>query len=112
MAYRLRSKMGVEVLEFEGDLDAVGMVKMKNRLTRLLNRNHKKVLLDMSRTRRVELAGLGILVDRLLKVRAQRGDIKFCNMRPEIEKTFQMIGIRGLIEAFQTEEEAIRSFAA
>ncbi|MBI3313142.1 MAG: STAS domain-containing protein [Candidatus Omnitrophica bacterium] len=112
MAYRSRMKMGVDVLKFEGDLDALSMVKMKNRLTRLLNKNHKKLLLDLSRARRVELAGLGILVDRLMKVRAQKGDIKFCNLRPEVEQTFRMIGVGGLMECFHSEEEAIRSFVS
>lgn len=112
MAYRSRCKMGVEVLRFEGDLNAVEMIKMKNRLTRLLNRNHKKLLLDLKNARRVELAGLGILVDRLMKVRASKGEIKLCNLRPEVEKTFQMVGVSGLMEAFHSEEEAIRSFAA
>ena len=112
MAYRSRAKMGVEVLRFQGDLNAAEMVKIKSRLTRLVNKNQKKLLLDLSRTRHVELAGLGILVDRLMKVRAVKGDIKLCNLRPEVEKTFQMIGVSGLMEAFHSEEEAIRSFAA
>ncbi|MCM8775656.1 MAG: anti-sigma factor antagonist, partial [Candidatus Omnitrophica bacterium] len=60
--------------------------------------------------RRVELAGLGILVDRLMKVRAQHGDIKLFNLRPEVEKTFQIIGVNGLMESYPSEEEAIRSF--
>ena len=111
MAYRSR-KMGVEVLRFEGDLNAVEMIKIKNRLTRLLNTNHKKMLLDLKNARKVELAGLGILVDRLMKVRASKGEIKLCNLRPEVEKTFQMVGVSGLMEAFHSEEEAIRSFAA
>ena len=111
MAYRSRI-MGVDIVRFQGDLDAAEMIKIKNRLTRLLNKNHKKLLLDLARARRVELAGLGILVDRLMKVRAQKGDIKLCNMRPEVEKTFQMIGVSDLIESFRSEEEAIRSFAA
>ena len=112
MAYRSRVRMGVEVLRFQGDLNATEMIKMKGRLTRLLNSNHKKLLLDLKRARRVELAGLGILVDRLMKVRARKGDIKLCNIRPEVEKTFQMIGVSGLMESFHSEEEAIRSFAA
>ena len=112
MAYRSRTKMGVEVLRFQGDLNAAEMIKIKERLTRLLNKNHKKLLLDLKLARRVELAGLGILVDRLMKVRAQKGDIKLCNLRPEVEKTFQMIGVSDLMEAFCSEEEAIRSFAA
>ncbi len=112
MAYRSRAKMGVEILRFQGDLNALEMIKIKNRLTRLLNKNQKKLLLDLKETRRVELAGLGILVDRLMKVRAQKGDIKLCNLRPEVQKTFQMIGVGDLMQSFGTEEEAIRSFAA
>ena len=110
MAFRSRTKMGVDVLRFQGDLDVVAMVKMKNRLTRLLNKNHKKLLLDLKLARRVELAGLGILVDRLMKVRALKGHIKLCNLRPEVEKTFRMIGVNGLMEAYHSEEEAIASF--
>ena len=112
MAYRSRSKMGVEILRFQGDLNASEMIRIKNRLTRLLNQNHRKMLLDLKQARHVELAGLGILVDRLMKIRALKGDIKLCNMRPEVEKTFQMIGVNGLMETFHSEEEAIRSFAA
>lgn len=112
MAYRSRAKMGVEVLRFHGDLNAVEMIKIKERLTRLLNKNQKKLLLDMKEAKRVELAGLGILVDRLMKVRAQKGDIKLVNMRPEVEKTFRMIGVSDLMQSFRTEEEAIRSFTA
>ena len=112
MAYRSRAKMGVDVLRFQGDLNALAMVKMKNRLARLLKKNHKKLLLDLKEARRVDLAGLGILVDRLRLVRAQKGDIKLCNLRPEVERTFRMIGVGSLMESFHSEEEAIRSFAA
>lgn len=111
MAYRSRAKMGVEILRFQGDLNASEMVKIKSRLTRLLNKNHKNLLLDLKQAKHVELAGLGILVDRLMKVRAQKGDIKLCNLRPEVQKTFQMIGVSELMESFHSEEEAIRSFA-
>jgi len=112
MAYRSRTKMGVDVLRFTGDLNVLEMVRMKSRLSRLLKKNHKKLLLDLGRTKRVELAGLGILVDRLMKVRAAKGDIKLCNLRPEVQRTLKMIGVAELMESFTNEEEAIRSFAA
>ncbi len=112
MVYHARTKVGVDVLRFNGDLDALSMIKMKDRMNRLLNRNHKRLLLDLKDTKHVELAGLGILVDRLRKVREQKGDIKLCNLRPEVERTFQMIGVNGLMESYSTEEEAILSFAS
>jgi anti-sigma B factor antagonist len=112
MVYHARTKIGVDVLRFNGDLDALSMIKMKDRMNRLLNRNHKRLLLDLQDTRHVELAGVGILVDRLRKVREQKGDIKLCNLRPEVERTFQMIGVNGLMESYPTEAEAILSFAS
>ncbi len=112
MVYHARTKPGVDVLRLDGKLNAAQMVKVKTRVNRLISRNHKKFLFDMKRIRHVELAGLGILVDRLRQVRAQKGDIKFFNVRPEIEQTFRMIGVSGLMEAFSSEEEALRSFAA
>ncbi len=112
MVYHARTKVGVDVLRFHGDLNALSMIKMKDRMNRLLNKNHKRLLLDLKETRHVELAGVGILVDRLRKVREQKGDIKLCNLRPEIERTFQIIGVNGLMETFSSEEEAVRSFAS
>ncbi len=112
MAYRSRTKVGVDILRFEGDLSVGEMVKMKNRLTRLLNKNHKHLLFDLKHAKHVDLAGLGILVDRLRTIRAQKGDIKLCNLRPEVKNALNMIGVNGLIESFPTEEEALRSFAA
>ena len=110
MVYHARAKIGVEILRLDGDLNVLSMIKMKGRMNRLLNKNHKRLLLDLSETRRVELAGIGMLVDRLRKVREQKGDIKLCSLRPEVEKTFRLIGVNGLMEAYSTQEEAIRSF--
>ena len=112
MVYHARTKIGIDVLRFNGDLNALSMIKMKDCMNRLLNKNHKRLLLDLKETRHVELAGVGILVDRLRKVREQKGDIKLFNLRPEIERTFQIIGVNGLMETFSSEEEAIRSFAS
>ncbi len=107
-----KTKRNVDVLKFNGDLDAFSMIKMKDRMNRLLNKNHKCLLLDLQEARRVELAGVGILVERLRRVREQKGDIKLCNLRPEVEKAFRMIGVNGLMESYSTKEEAISSFAA
>ncbi|OQA57110.1 MAG: Anti-sigma-B factor antagonist [Candidatus Omnitrophica bacterium ADurb.Bin277] len=112
MVYQAKVRSRVEVLRFDGDLSVPSMIKMKGRMKRLLNRNHKRLLLDLSETKRVELAGVGLLVDRLRKVREQKGDIKLCNLRPEVERTFRLIGVNGLMESYPTQEEAIQSFAS
>jgi len=103
-------KVAVGVVRCPGDLNARHMVQMRNRLSRLTNQNRKFLLLDLKRARHVDLAGLGILVDRIQKLRREHGDIRLFNLRPEVSNMLRMIGVAGVIASYPTEEEARRSF--
>lgn len=109
-AVKEREQKKVDVLRCRGDLNAASMVTFKNKVSRLIEKNHKNVLLDLSKTKHVDLAGLGILVERIKKIRAMNGDIKLCNVTPEVSETFRLVGVSRLIESFSSEEEAMRSF--
>lgn len=86
------------VIRFPGTLDAFQMVRMKPRLTRLLNRHPKLLFLDLARTRRVELAGLGILIDRLRRNGNGHGRVRFSfsNVSPAVHQTLARAGLNGL----------------
>ena len=115
MVYQTRlgdKKYEVEVLSCDCRLDAANMVKLKTRINSLIKRNQKRVLLDLSRTRQVDLAGVGILMERVKTLRSLQGDVKVCNIRRQVSDTFRMIGISRLIESYASREEALQSFAA
>lgn len=97
MSQRLKEGNSVNVIRFPSMLDASQMVRMKSRLTRLLNRHPKLLLLDLHATRRVKLAGLGILIDRLRRVRNGTSEIRFSNVSPSIHRTLVRAGVNGLI---------------
>lgn len=105
-----QQKGKVDVLRCQGDLNATAMVTFKNKVSRLMNKNHKNVLLDLKKTQHVDLAGLGILVERIRKIRSVDGDIKLCNVQPHVYETFRLVGVSKLIETYGSEEEAMRSF--
>ena len=75
-----------------------------------MGQQHRYVLLDLSDAKHVDLAGLGILVERIKTLRENDGDIKLCHVKPQVYDTFCLVGVSKLIESFETEEEAIRSF--
>lgn len=103
-------RVQVNVLRCPGDLNAARMVKIKTRFHRLLNQNRRFFLLDLKQAHHADLAGLGILVDRMRKIRSLKGDIRLFNLRPEVDETLRMIGLNRVIETFGNEEEARRSF--
>ena len=111
MGHRMNGngKYSIRVVRCQGNLNASKMVQVKNRLSRLLQQNCKWVLLDLSRARRIDLAGLGILIDRVRKLRASNGDVRLFNLRPRVLETLRNVGAQEL-ETFSTEQEARRSF--
>lgn len=105
-------KASVDVVRCPGDLNASQMVQMKARFNRLLNQNRRFFLLDLGRANHADLAGLGILVDRIRKVRSLKGDIRLFNLSPGVFDILKMIGLNRIIETYSTEEEARQSFRA
>lgn len=110
MKPRISRSSSVNVLVCEGDLDASHMTRISSRVSRLMNRRHLNVLLDLRNARFVDLASLGILVDRLRKVRQLEGDIRLCNLRPRVLETLRLVGLNGLIQSYESREEGLESF--
>ena len=112
MGHRLNGngKVSVNVVRCPGNLNATRMVQMKSRFSRLMNQNRRFFLLDLSEANHADLAGLGILVDRIRKIRSLKGDIRLFNLRPEVLEILRMIGLNQIIETYATEEDARRSF--
>ena len=112
MGHRLNGngRISVNVVRCSGDLNAAQMVQMKPRLSRLMNQKRRFFLLDLKDACHADLAGLGILVDRIRKIRSLKGDMRLFNLRPEVAEILHMIGLNRVISAYATEEEARRSF--
>ena len=110
MTAKIKVKEDVKILRCSGDLSANSMITFKKRVKKLMENNQKKVILDLSKANHVDLAGLGILVERIRQIRAIDGDIKLCNVTNSVQDAFRLVGVSKLIESFETEEEALRSF--
>jgi anti-anti-sigma factor len=100
----------IAILRCGNNLNAVSMVAVKNRVARLVHRNRTHMILDLERTRRVNLAGLGILIERLRRLRSMHGDIRLIRVRPEVSETFRRAGAHDVLETFSSAQEAIRSY--
>ena len=112
MGHRLNGngKISVDIVRCPGDVNATRMVQMKNRFSRLMNQNRRFFLMDLKEANHADFAGLGILIDRIRKVRSLKGDIRLFNLRPEVVNILRMIGLNQVIETYTSEEEARRSF--
>jgi len=96
MTHRLKTLDSVNVIHFPDRFDASQMIRMKSRLSRLLNRHPKMLLLDLTETREIKLAGLGMLIERLGRASNGTG-VRFTNASPVVCRTLARAGVDGLI---------------
>lgn len=106
---RVGKMSNVNVLRCD-DLSASCVVSLRNKMNRLMSRRHFRVVIDLNSARRTDVAGIGILVERLMRIRERKGDIKLCRLRPEVSRMMDRVGVGTLFETYPTKEEALNSF--
>jgi len=77
----------------------------------LLEQKDMKVLIDLSRVSRIDSSGLGMLMHCYSHVIRNRGALKLLNPNPQVKRLLSTTGIDGVLDTFQDEIEALRSFA-
>ncbi len=100
----------VDVLDVKGNVNVFDMIGINNQLDKLIEKDHKKVILYFKGTKHIDFIGLGMLVERLRKLRALNGDLKLVGLNPYVLKLLKMTGVSKLIQTYSNTSDAIRSF--
>jgi anti-sigma B factor antagonist len=109
------SKVGdVTVVKFQDRkiLDEPGIQELGLELFSLVEQdNRKSLLLNFSNVEFLSSAALGKLITLDRKVKANKGRLKMCAIRPEILEVFQITKLNKVFDIRAEEAEAISAFA-
>ncbi len=100
----------VSVLHLEGDLDETGVDSLRTSLYDCIAEGRYKLVLNLAGVRFISYMGVGVLVERLRKVRSFNGDIKLVAINLYTERLFRMVGVTTLFDTYETETNAIGVF--
>src|SRR3712207_3864240 len=103
---------GVTGVELHGEyLDASIAEDFKRDITPVLEEAKSKVVFDLSQLQFVDSAGLGAILSCRRRLSAAGGDLKLCAVSKPVRGAFEITRMHRLFDIFDTQEEAIRSFA-
>lgn len=75
-----------------------------------LEAGHLRFLVDLSRSRLVNLAGIGALVALLGAIRERQGELKLCGLGDRAHRAFSVTGLDRVFETYPGREEALLAF--
>ena len=100
----------IKELKVIGELDALVAPKLKEKITKLVEGDFVKFIIDFEEVTHINSLAMGILRGKLKVVKEMGGDIKLIQLNEHIKTIFEMIGLDEIFEIYETEDEAIASF--
>ena len=89
-----------------------GDALLRQRVDDLVTRGQLKIIADLTALDYVDSAGIGILIANYLSVRRKGGDLKLLRLSSRTHHALEITHLLTVFEAFETEEDAVRSFGA
>jgi anti-sigma B factor antagonist len=103
----------VMVLDLKGRLTlGDGDELLKDKVNSLVQQGRKKIVLNLAEVPYIDSAGLGEIVRTYTTVSRQSGSLKLLNLTKRITDLLSITKLLTVFETFDSENDAVRSFAA
>lgn len=103
----------VTILDIKGKMTlGEGDELLKDKINSLVSQGQKKLILNLEGVPYIDSAGLGEIVRTYTTVSRQGGKLKLLNLTKRIEDLLSITKLLTVFEVFDSEDEAVKSFAA
>jgi anti-anti-sigma factor len=106
-----REEEKVNVLYFEGSLDASNADEFKSSIVELSQKTGCRLVLSMNGISFISSAGWSALVETCMDLKAAKGDLRLAEMRRTAERIFDLMGLEACLKHYASSAEAVKSYA-
>jgi anti-sigma B factor antagonist len=111
MTTSTRQVGGVTIVDISGRIVLGEESAALRKLVRdLLNKGHKKILLNLGDVNYIDSSGLGHLVSAFTSVRKQDGELKLLNLTNKVHDLMQITRLYTVFDIMDDEAVAVKSF--
>jgi stage II sporulation protein AA (anti-sigma F factor antagonist) len=104
---------GVTILDLKGRLILhEGELVFRQKVDELIQQGQTRLLVNFNDVTYLDSAGVGAVVWKYVTLRRQGGSLKLLNLRPRSHRVLKITHLLNVLEAFDSEQDAIRSFSS
>jgi anti-sigma B factor antagonist len=107
-----RAVGNVVILDLKGKITlGEGDEALRDRINQLIQRDQKRILLNLAEVPYIDSAGLGEIVRTYTTVKNRGGQLKLVNLTKRITDLLMITKLLTVFETFDTEPEALKGFS-
>ena len=107
---KIQTKTGGEGVDFillEGDLDFHSAPEVRTELSKLVDRQVKKILIDLKKVNYVDSSGLATFVELFQKMKRYGGLLILFNLSQGVRSVFEIAKLDSIFKLAKDEKEAL-----
>ncbi|MCY0877055.1 MAG: anti-sigma F factor antagonist [Firmicutes bacterium] len=98
------------IASLSGELDDHEADTVRTILDREMEKSGaKRLVLDLADLTFMDSSGLGVILGRYRKLKAQGGQMAIANVSPTVSKLFEISGIRKIMTVYRKREDAVHA---
>ncbi|UMZ73921.1 STAS domain-containing protein [Natranaerofaba carboxydovora] len=99
------------IVSLEGEFDHHYADEFRERVDEELNKGiYKNLILELSKLWFMDSSGLGAILGRYKNLSSKTGgNVKACGLSPQVEKVFELAGLKKLISIYPTLEKTLEN---
>ena len=100
----------ISVLDVAGDIDFREMIRIKDMIGGLIEKDRTKVVLNLRAVDHINYLSIGVLVEQLRTLRNLNGDLKLAGINPYLRNIFRVVGMDQFLDDYPSLEDGVESF--
>ncbi len=112
MKINQREEGNVVVLDMDGDIDIFSAYELRDLVHDIVDRGKTNILLNLEKTFYIDSTGVGVIASTFKLVKRQGGQFKLEKLSAQIKSLIAIAGLLKIIEMYDSEAEALKSFQA
>jgi anti-sigma B factor antagonist len=113
MKVSVRQREGVTILDLEGKITiGSGDLEMRNAVQQAVGDGAKNILINLGKVSTIDSSGVGELVSSYTTAKNRGAQIKLVNLPQKVQDVLTITQLITVFDTYETEDEAIRSFAS
>lgn len=98
------------IIKIDGDIDHHTCEEIRNKIDQEINkRNPKSIIFDMKNVNFMDSSGIGVIIGRYKLMMSGGGITAMINVKPQIQRVYDICGLKKIIPIYENEKQAIES---
>ena len=99
----------VVIVKVSGRLDSNNSSELERKISDLVDKNEKVILVDCQQLSYVSSSGLRVFLMGLKKMNAVQGKFWICSLQDMVQEVFDISGFTGIFSIFGSQSEALNA---